>query len=172
MRRLILKGALLCAVIPAGLMMAGCSTGMGEAGLHEAAAGNWTAANADFASDYQKDPAHPIAVFNMGASYHHDGNVEKADSMFHEAVDRGKTNVPDLSIEPPGSGVTVAQYACSRLHRDNKLDASCGDRIVAVVEPPPAAPPAPVAEAAPPPAPAPLAEAQATTVAPPKQDRN
>jgi hypothetical protein len=161
------KGALLCTVLPVGLMMSGCM-GMGEAGVHDVQAGNWPAAKEDFSHDYQTDPAHPIAVFNMGATYHHDGDIDKADSMFHEAVERGKTHVPDFSLEPAGSGITVADQACSRLHRDNKLDADCGDRIVAA-EAPPAPPPAPVAQAAPP-APPPV-EAEAT-VAPPKQDRN
>ena len=166
------KGALLCAALPVGLAMAGCS-GVGEAGVHEVTAGNWTAAKEDFSRDYQNDPQHPVAVFNMGATYHHDGDVAKADDMFHEAVERGKTHVPDISLEPPGSGITVAHQACSRLHRDNKLDAGCGDHIVAVVTPPPAAPaPAPVAEAAPPPAQAPAMEAEATAVPAPKQDRN
>jgi hypothetical protein len=171
----ITKGALLCAVLPIGLAVSACS-GVGEAGMHHVVAGNWPAAKEDFAKDYQNDPTHPVAVFNMGATYHHDGDIDKADSMFHEAVERGKTHIPDDTLEPAGSGVTVADYACSRLHRDNKLDAGCGDRIVA--EAPPAPPPAPVAEAAPPPAavaqaapePAPV-EAEATAV-PPKQDRH
>jgi hypothetical protein len=165
------KGALLCAALPLGLMTGGCASmgfgGMGEAGVHQVQAGNWPAAKADFNEDYRSDPQHPIAVFNMGASYHHDGDVDKADGMFHEAVERGKTHIPDITLEPPGSGITVADQACSRLHRDNKLDAECGDKIVAVETPPP--PPAPVVQAAPAPAPV---EAEATTAPPPKQDRN
>lgn len=143
--------------------------GMGEAGVHDVVAGNWPAAKEDFNADYRSDPAHPIAVFNMGATYHHDGDIEKADGMFHEAVERGKTYIPDTTLEPPGSGITVADQACSRLHRDNKLDANCGDKIVAIETTTTSAPPpAPVAQAAPAPAPV---EAEATTVAP-KQDRN
>ena len=164
------KGALLCTVLPLGLMTSGCM-GMGEAGVHDVQAGNWPAAKEDFNHDDQSDPAHPIAVFNMGATYHHDGDIDKADTMFHEAVERGKTHTPDFSLEPEGSGITVADQACSRLHRDNKLDANCGDRIVAT-EAPPAPAPTPVAEAAPAPAPAPAIEAEATTAPPPKQDRN
>lgn len=146
--------------------------GMGEAGVREVVAGNWPAAKEDFTRDYQKDPAHPIAVFNMGATYHHDGNIDRADSEFQDAVVRGKHLTPDISLEPAGSGVTIAELACSRLHRDNKLDVNCGDRIVAIETPPPAPAPTVIAQAAPAPAPAPAMEAQATTVAPPKQDRN
>jgi hypothetical protein len=139
--------------------------GIGNAGFHEAAAGNWNAAKADFNEDYSNHPNHPIAVFNMGATYHHDGDVNKADNMFSDAVIRGRGYEPDLTLEPASAGTTVSEHACARLHRDNQLDANCGDQIVAVVTPPP---PAPVAQAAPEPAPA--VEAEAT--APAKQDRN
>jgi hypothetical protein len=161
------KGALLCAVLPIGLLAAGCSSidGIGYAGSHEVVAGNWTAATTDFNRDYRDNPDHPIAVFNMGAAYHHDGDVGKADNMFSEAVERGRKYEPDGTLEPAGSGVTVAEHACARLHRDNKLDPNCGDQIALEV---PAPPPAPIAEATPEPAPA--VEAQATAV--PKQDRN
>jgi hypothetical protein len=157
------KGALICAVLPLGLLTSGCSTGMGAAGVHDVVAGNWTAAKEDFNEDYRNDPEHPIAVFNMGTAYHHDGDIDKADSMFSEAVQRGRGYEPDITLEPQGAGLTVSEHACNRLHRDNKLDANCGDRIVAAVTPPPA----PVQAE-----PAPAAEAQATTVPPPKQDRH
>jgi hypothetical protein len=163
-----LKGALICAALPVGLMTAGCS-GIGEAGTHDVEAGNWSAAKVAFADDYQGNPDHPIAVFNMGTAYRHDGDINQASSMFSEAAVKGRGYVPDGTLEPVSSGRTVAEHACARLHRDNKLDPNCGDRIA--IEMPPAPPPAPVAQAAPPPEPAPAVEAEATTV-PPKQDRN
>jgi hypothetical protein len=168
MFKLSARGALLCAVLPLGLMTSGCGSlgGIGNAGVHDVVAGNWTAAKEDFNEDYRDHPQHPIAVFNMGATYHHDGDVDKADNMFSEAVTRGKGYDPDITLEPQGAGLTVAEHACNRLHRDNKLDANCGDRIVAIETP---APPAPMAQATPEPAPA--VEAEATTV-PAKQDRN
>ncbi len=160
MIKLSARGAVICAVLPLGLMLTACS-GIGEAGYHKVVAGNWEGAKADFADDYQSHPEHPIAVFNMGAAHHHDGNVNQADAMFAEAATRGRGYVPGMSLEP--EGVTVAEHACARLHRDSKLDANCGDRIVAIVTPPPA----PVAQAA---EPEPSIQAQATEV--PKQDRN
>jgi hypothetical protein len=174
------KGALLCAVIPFGMLASGCADpgdhkGIGYAGVHQVVAGNWDAAKGDFNQDYNGHPDHPIAVFNMGATYHHDGDINKADTLFSEAVVRGKGYMPDVTLEPEGhsdaslpapASLTVAEHACNRLHRDNKLDANCGDQIVAIEEPAPA----PVAEAAPEPAPA--VEAEATVVPPPKQDRN
>jgi len=155
------KGALICAVLPIGLAASGCSMGIGQAGSKQVTAGNWSAAKSDFHADYAAYPEHPIAVFNMGATDHHDGDVAKADTFFSEAVLRGKGYVPDGTLEP--AGLTVAEHACARLHRDNRLDANCGDRIA--LETPA---PAQVAQAE-----APAAEAQATEVAPPpKQDRN
>jgi hypothetical protein len=162
------KGTFICAVLPVGLLLSGCG-GMGSAGFHQVVAGNWNAAKEDFNEDYRDNPEHPIAVFNMGAAYRHDGDVDKSSSMFSEAVIRGKGYVPDDTLEPANAGDTIAEHACARLHRDNKLDANCGDTIVAVVTPPPA----PMAQAAPEPAPA--VEAEATAIpAPvqPKQDRN
>jgi hypothetical protein len=159
------KGAMICAVLPMGLLMSGCG-GIGSAGVDDVVAGNWTAAKEDFSEDYRDNPEHPIAVFNMGTAYHHDGDIARADTMFSEAAVRGKGYVPDGTLEPKSSGDTVAEHACARLHRDNRLDANCGDRIALET---PAPPPAPVAQAAPEPAPA--VEAQATA-APPKQDRN
>ncbi len=160
------KIALLCATLPLGFLLAGCSgasdMGIGNAGVHDVVAGNWTAAKEDFNEDYSSHPQHPIAVFNMGTAYHHDGNIDKADSMFGEAVERGRDTRPPITLEPQGAGLTVTEHACNRLHRDNKLDANCGDQIVAVMTPPPA----PIAE------PAPAPEAEATVVPAPKQDRH
>jgi len=163
-----MKGAMICAMLPVGLMTSGCM-GIGQAGSHDVVAGNWTAAKEDFSEDYRDNPEHPIAIFNMGTAYTHDGDINKAASMYSEAAVRGRGYVPDGTLEPASSGVTVAEHACARLHRDNKLDPSCGDRIA--LETPPAPPPAPVAQATP--APAPAVEAEATTAPPPpKQDRN
>ena len=172
-------------VLPLGLSTAGCSgMGVGEAGVHDVVAGNWDRARIEFTRDYQDQPEHPIAVFNMGVTHQHDGNIGKADALYSEAAVRGKGYVPDGTLEPPSSGRTVAEHACARLHRDNRLDASCGDQIALVA---PVAPPAPIAQASEPPAaveapatrePPAAVEAQATTVpaAPPaplrKQDRN
>jgi len=161
------KAAALCALLPIGLMTAGCSTGIGYAGSQEVVAGNWTAAKADFAEDYRDNPGHPIAVFNMGTAYRHDDNLDRSTPMFSEAAVSGRGYVPDGTLEPISSGRTVAEHACARLHRDNKLDPNCGDRIA--VEMPAAPPPAPVAQAQ---EPAPSVEAEATTPTPRKQDRN
>lgn len=167
MFKLSARGAVIAAVLPMGLFAAGCSTnGIGEAGFHDVVAGNWSAAKVNFAEDYQRYPDHPIAVFNMGATHHHDGSINQADVMFSEAVTRGKGFVPDASLEPVTAGPTIADMACARLHRDNKLDPNCGDRIAAVETPAPV-----VAQAEP----APAVEAQATEVPepmPPKQARN
>ena len=166
------KAAAICALLPIGLMTSGCAIegfgGVGEAGVHQVVAGNWNAAKADFAEDYQDNPDHPIAIFNMGTAYRHDDNLDKSTPMFSEAAVKGRGYVPDGTLEPISSGKTVAEHACARLHRDNKLDPNCGDRIA--VEMPPAPPPAPVAQAQPEPAPA--VEAEATTPTPRKQDRN
>jgi hypothetical protein len=151
----------MCAALPIGLMTSGCSVfqGIGAEGYHEAEAGNWQAARADFEADYKGSPEHPVAQFNIGTAYHHDGDVTGADKMFSEAVISGKTYYPSKSLEPEGISATVSRHACTRLHRDNKLDTNCGDQIA--TELPPAPPP--VAQAAPePPAPPP----------PPKQGRN
>jgi hypothetical protein len=159
------KSALLCAVLPIGLLAAGCSSidGIGSAGFHEVVAGNWPAAKADFQEDYQYAPNHPVAQFNIATAYHHDGDVNAADRMFSQAVISGKTYYPVATLEPEGTAATVGRHACTRLHRDNKLDTNCGDQIA--MELPPAPPPAVVAQAEP----APAIEAQATA---PKQDRN
>jgi hypothetical protein len=159
--------ALMCAVLPLSLLAAGCSAieGMGAEGFHEVEAGNWQAARADFEQDYKYAPGHPVAQFNMAATHHHFGDVNTADKLFSEAVISGKTYYPSATMEPEGTGATVGRHACTRLHRDNKLDTNCGDQIA--MQLPPAPPPAPVAQAAPEPAPAIAAQATA-----PKQGRN
>src|ERR1041385_1476106 len=85
------KSALLCAVLPIGLLAAGCSSieGIGAEGYHEVVAGNWPAAKADFQEDYKEAPEHPVAQFNIGTAYHHDGDISGADKMFSEAVISG-----------------------------------------------------------------------------------
>jgi hypothetical protein len=164
------KSALLCAVLPIGLLAAGCSSieGIGAEGFHHVVAGNWPAAKVNFEQDYREVPNHPVTQFNMGATYHHDGDINTADKMFSEAVISGRTYYPSETLEPEGTSATISRHACTRLHRDNKLDTNCGDQI-AMELPPAPPPPAPVAQAAPEPAPA--VEAQATAPAP-KQDRN
>ena len=159
--------------------------GVGTAGVNDVIAGNWDGARIEFNRDYQDKPEHPIAVFNLGVTHQHDGDIGKADALFSEAAVRGKGYVPHRTLEPLSSGRTVAEHACARLHRDNRLDASCGDQIALEA---PLAPPAPIAQATsePPVAveaqatrePPAAFEAQATTVpaAPTaplrKQDRN
>jgi hypothetical protein len=164
------RSALICAALPIGLLTAGCSAfeGMGAEGYHDVVAGNWPAAKVAFESDYRGAPDHPIAQFNIGTALHHDGDINAADRMFSQAVITGRTYFASASLEPEGTGAPVARHACTRLHRDNKLDTNCGDQIA--MELPPAPPPAPVAQAAHEPAPA--VEAQATAPTPPKQDRN
>lgn len=149
------KGAMLCAALPLGLLISGCTNGIGAAGLKKVAAGNWPAAKVDFHRDYANHPNHPIAVFNMGATHAHEGDNNKAAMFFSETVQTGRGYVPDLTLEP-AVGATIAEHACSRLHRDNRLDVNCGDQLVAVVTPEPEASEAMAAQA---------------TVEP-KQDRN
>jgi len=163
------RSALLCAILPIGLLTAGCSMveGIGAEGFHDVEHGNWQSAKVNFEQDYKMAPEHPVAQFNIGTALHHDGDINTADKMFSEAVISGRTYYPSASLEPEGVSATVSRHACTRLHRDNKLDTNCGDQIA--MELPPAPPPAPVAQAAPPPEPAPAVEAQATA---PKQDRN
>ena len=146
-------------VLPLGLSTAGCSgMGVGAAGFNDVLAGNWDRARIEFARDYQDKPEHPIAVFNMGVTHQHDGNSGTAYTLYSEAAVRGKGYVPDATLEPLSSGPTVAEHACARLHRDNRLDANCGDQIALEV---PVAAPAPIAQATPePPA---AVEAQATS---------
>jgi len=166
-------GALVCAVLPMGLLLSGCAIftgdGIGMAGIHDIQRGDWQAAKADFNEDYVNHPEHPIAVFNMGDSYHHDGVLTQADAKFSEAAAIGKVYHPDLFLEANAQGATITEIACRHLHEDHRLDSNCGDQIA--LEAPPTPAPA-VAEAAP--APAPQSEAQATVVPtrPAKQDRN
>jgi len=179
------KYALIFAAFPLALTAAGCSVpasdapGIGYTGVQQVAAGNWNAAHQSFDADYSMYSQHPIAVFNKGVTVHHDGDIDKADTFFSEAVVRGQGYHPDVTLEPEGASapaypmmasLTVKEHACNRLHSDNKLDQNCGDQIVAAVIPQPA--PAPVAEVAPPPAPAPAIEAEATAAPAPKQDRH
>lgn len=152
------KSALIFAVLPIGLLTAGCG-GIGSEGFHEVVAGNWPAAKVNFEEDLKDYPTHPVAQFNMGAAHQHDGDINGANNMFSQAVISGRTYFPSATLEPEGTGTTIAQHACTRLHRANKLDTNCGDQIA--MELPPAPPPAPAAE--------PAIQAQATA---PKQDRN
>ena len=165
------RSALICALLPISLLVTGCSSlgGIGSEGFHEVVAGNWPAAKANFEQDYKNSPDHPVAQFNIGTAHHHDGDINAADKMFSQAVISGRTYYPSASLEPEGVSATVSRHACTRLHRDNKLDTNCGDQIA--MQLPPASPPAPVAQAAPEPAPAVEAQATAPTLAP-KQDRN
>ena len=164
------RSALIFAVLPLGLLAPGCSVfeGMGSEGYHEVVAGNWPAAKVEFEQDYKYAPNHPVAQFNIGAAHHHDGNINSADSMFSQAVISGRTYYPSRSLEPEGTSATISRHACTRLHRDNKLDTNCGDQIA--MELPPA--PAPVAQAAAEPPVAIAAQATAPEPTPPKQDRH
>lgn len=161
------KGALACAVLPLGLFVSGCAGGMGHEGFEAAKAGDWQTARTEFTEDYSKNPQHPIAVFNMGDTYHHFGDVQQADAKFSDAVSIGKKYEPSEFLEPDAKDATIAAIACRHLHEDRQLDPGCGDQI-ALVTPP--APPAPVAQYQPP-EPAPSIEAQATAPQPAKQDR-
>jgi hypothetical protein len=169
MFRLCKKGAFVGAVLPVGLLVSACG-GMGYAGVQDVKAGHYQAAEADFSSDYSGSPGHPLAVFNMGVTLHHEGKLEEADAKFREAAAIGRRYHPDEFLEPDADGRTVSEIACRHLHDDRQLDADCGDQIVAVIP----APAAPIAEAQPvAPEPAPV-EAEATTPPPQpaKQDRN
>jgi len=156
---------LIFAVLPIGLIAPGCSSifgGIGSEGFHQVVAGNWPAARSNFEADYKEYPAHPVAQFNMAAAHSHSGETNEAHNLFSQAVMSGKTYYPSDTLEPEGTSATVGRHACTRLHKDNKLDVNCGDQIA--MQLPPAPPPA----AEPPPAVA----AQATAPEPPKQDRN
>jgi hypothetical protein len=154
------RGALICAVLPLGLLAGGCADlrPIGQPGYDQFKAGEFDRANVSFRRDMDHYPNSTIAQFNMGDSYHHDGSTDKADGMFHQVAADGKAFVPDKVLELGGENrenVTASAVACRHLHEDRQLDANCGDQIVAVVTPP-AAEPAPAVEAeatAPPPAP-------------------
>lgn len=171
LRRYISRGTLICAVLPLGLLTAGCADlrPIGQPGYDQAQAGDYQRANASFRRDMERYPDSTIAQFNMGDAYHHDGDTGKADGMYHQVAADGKDFVADKVLELGGENhdkITANAVACRHLHEDRQLDANCGDQIVAVVAPPPAA------------APAPAAEAEATEAPPPapvykrKQDRN
>ena len=108
--------ALICAVLPIGLLAAGCSSfgGMGSEGYHEVVAGNWPAAKADFEQDYRSAPNHPIAQFNMGTAYHHSGEVNTADRMFSEAVmsDAQLNTLPKSPGQPIFSQDEIGRASC------------------------------------------------------------
>ena len=162
------KGALICAVLPLGLLAGGCADlrPIGQPGYDEFKAGNYEKANVNFRRDIDHYPDSTIAQFNMGASYHQGGDTEKADGMFHTVAADGKAFVPDKVLELGGENrenLTASAVACRHLHEDRQLDANCGDQMVAVVEQP-AAEPAPAVEAE--------ATAPAPTVYTRKQDRN
>jgi TolA-binding protein len=169
MNRRFFRGALICTVIPIGLLASGCAVleGEGHPGYDEFKAGNYQQARADFQEDISERPGSPIAQFNMGDSYHQGGDVGQADGMFHQVAADGKNFAPDEILELGGTNrdnVTANAVACRHLHEDRQLDANCGDQIVAEAAPPPAAEPAPVEAEATTPPPAP--------VMPRKQDRN
>ena len=140
---------------------------IGQPGYDEFKAGNYEKANVSFRRDMDRYPDSTIAQFNMGDSYHHEGDTGKADGMFHQVAADGKDFVPDKVLELGGENhekLSANAVACRHLHEDRQLDANCGDQIVAVVEQP-AAEPAPAVEAeATAPAPAPVYKR--------KQDRN
>ena len=163
------KGALICAILPLGFLAAGCADlrPIGQPGYDQFKAGEFEKANVSFRRDMDRYPDSTIAQFNMGDAYHHDGDVGKADGMFHQVAADGKDFSPDKILELGGENhdkITANAVACRHLHEDRQLDANCGDQIVAVVTPPPAAEPAPAVEA------------EATAPPPPvykrKQDRN
>ena len=168
MRSRYMKGALICALLPIGILASGCAVleGEGHPGYDEFKAGNYEQAKVDFRHDIDKRPNSVIAQFNMGDSYRHDGDSGQADNMFHAVAADGKNFAPDNILELDGTNrdnVTANAVACRHLHEDHQLDANCGDQMVAVVEPPAAEP-------------APAVEAEATAPPPPvykrKQDRN
>lgn len=167
------KGALICAILPIGILAAGCSSIMGEGydGYHEFKDGNYAQAKVDFTRDITDRPNSPIAQFNIGDSYRQEGNNGRANGMFHQAAADGKSSVPDMILELGGGNrgnVTTRTMACRHLHEDHQLDVNCDDRM-AEIQPPPA--PVAVSEAAPTPV---AVEAEATS--PPvyvrKRDRN
>ena len=170
MRRYITRGTLLCAVLPLSLLAGGCADlrPIGQPGYDQFKAGEYEKADVSFHRDMDRYPDSTIAQFNMGDAYHHDGNADKADGMFHQVAANGKNFVPDKILEVGGENhenVTAREVACRHLHEDHQLDANCGDQMVAVVTPPAAVEETP-----------PAVEAEATAPPPPvykrKQDRN
>jgi hypothetical protein len=158
------KSALICAVLPIGLFASGCMEsyhpGLGERGFREYAKGNYSQSKVDFVNDYQNHAGSPLTQFNMGATYHQEGDIKQADGMYSQAAASGKDYRPTRFLEANSADATVTEVACRHLHEDRQLDVSCNDQMAA-------AEPAPVAEAP---------EAAATVYTPPeqprKQDRN
>jgi hypothetical protein len=163
------KGALICAMLPIGLFAAGCTTssesnsavasnpGLGEEGFEAFAAGNYTRSKIEFTNDYRNHSGIPLTQFNMGATYHQEGDIKQADGMYSEAAGTGKDYRPSRFLEVNSKNATITEIACRHLHEDRQLDVSCNDQM-AVAEP------------------APAVEAAATVYTPPeqprKQDRN
>jgi hypothetical protein len=162
------KGALICAVLPIGLFASGCE-GLGHPGYDEFAAGNYEQSKVDFGTDFQKHPGNPLTQFNMGATYHQEGDIAKADGMYSEAAAGGNDYRPSEFLEADSDNATVRNIACRHLHEDRQLDVSCDDQAAAIA---PIQPAPVVAEATV--EPAPEVEAAATDVPPEprKQDRN
>jgi tetratricopeptide (TPR) repeat protein len=138
------KGALICALLPIGLLMGGCSTVMGEGnpGYSEFEHGNYAEAKADFTKDLNNRPNSPYSQFNMGDSYRQEGDNIRADGMFHEAAANGKDSIPDNILELGGDNrgdITARTMACRHLHEDRQLDVNCDDRMTAEIAPTPAA---------------------------------
>ena len=167
------KSALICAILPIGLFVAGCA-GEGSPGYYQFKAGDYAQAKTSFTTDIQNRPNSALAQFNMGDSYLQEGDHARANGMFRQAAASGKDRVPDYTLELGGRNqedVSVRTMACRHLHEDGQLDVNCNDRIVAEARPAPAPAPAPavVYQAAPIPV---AVEAQATPVLERKQDRN
>ena len=164
------KGALICAMLPLGFLVSGCTLmGEGNPGYGEFKHQDYAQAKIDFTRDINNRPNSAIAQFNMGDSYRQEGNDTRANDMFHQAAADGKDIAPDRILELGGNNrdnVTARTMACRHLHEDRQLDVNCDDRIVAAVMETPA-----LAETAPTPV---AVEAEAAT--PPvyqrKQDRN
>ncbi|HWX90836.1 MAG TPA: hypothetical protein VNY75_11050 [Rhizomicrobium sp.] len=167
------KSALICAVLPIALFASGCmvaghsgsdtavssNPGLGEEGFEAFAAGHYSESKAEFVNDYRNHGGSPLTQFNMGATYHHDGDIKQADGMYSQAAADGKDYRPSRFLEADSRNATVTEIACRHLHEDNQRDVSCNDQMAAAE-----------------PAPAPAVEAAATVYTPPeqppKQDRN
>jgi len=169
---LVVVSALICAVLPIALFASGCvaersesntavssNPGLGERGFSAFAAGNYSKSKVEFTNDYQNHGGSPLTQFNMGATYHHDGDIKQADGMYSQAAADGKDYRPSRFLEADSRNATVTEIACRHLHEDNQRDVSCNDQMAAAE-----------------PAPAPAVEAAATVYTPPeqprKQDRN
>jgi tetratricopeptide (TPR) repeat protein len=169
------KSALICAVLPIGFLVAGCSMGVmgeGNPGYGEFKHGDYAQAKADFTTDINNRPNSSLAQFNIGDSYRQEGDGGKANGMFHQAAADGNDRKPDNFLELGGDNrdnVNIRTMACRHLHEDHQLDVNCDDQLAAI--------PAPVviSDAAPAAAPTPVA-VEAEAVSPPvyqrKQDRN